>query len=215
MTITASDYKTLVFDCDGVVLDSNNVKTQAFRQTALAYGDEAARRLVDFHVANGGISRYKKFALFLDEMVDGRKGPSVDSLLETYAGHVRTGLMTCEIATALSQLREANRSRWLIVSGGDQEEIREVFAARGISEHFDGGIYGSPDTKDEILDRELKSENIAGSALFLGDSTYDHRASTAAGLDFVFVSGWTEVSGWESWARENRITSVSSLEALL
>nr|WP_255316806.1 HAD family hydrolase [Nesterenkonia sp. Act20] len=206
----------MVFDCDGVVLDSNKVKTQAFYQTALAYGEEAAQRMVEFHVANGGISRYKKFALFLDEMVDGSQGPGLDSLLETYAGHVRTGLMACEIAPGLDELREATKaSQWLIVSGGDQEEIREIFTTRGIHEHFDGGIFGSPDTKDAILARELERENISGPALFLGDSTYDYRASTKAGLDFIFISGWTEVPGWKAWCQRNDIASVESLQTLL
>lgn len=30
-------------------------------------------------------------------------------------------------------------------------------------------------------------------ALFLGDSKYDYQAASAAGLDFVFLSGWSEV----------------------
>lgn len=216
MTRSVSDYQTLVFDCDGVVLDSNRVKTQAFYQTALAYGEDAAQRLVEFHVANGGISRYKKFALFLDEMADGRPGPGMDSLLDTYARRVRAGLMTCDVAPGLEELREATwDSRWLIVSGGDQDEIREIFATRGIHRHFDGGIFGSPDTKDQILARELERDNISGSAVFLGDSTYDHRASTGAGLDFIFVSGWTEVPHWGTWCQEKNITNVESLQALL
>lgn len=60
------EYKTLVFDCDRVILNSNKVKTEAFYQSALAYGEQAAQALVEYHIANGGISRYKKFAYFLD-----------------------------------------------------------------------------------------------------------------------------------------------------
>ncbi|MBE1515773.1 HAD family hydrolase [Nesterenkonia halotolerans] len=215
-SVDPSRYQTLVFDCDGVVLDSNRVKTRAFYEAALPYGEAAAQRLVDYHVSHGGISRYKKFALFLEEMVDGRQGPGLDSLLDAYATEVRAGLMACEIAPGLDQLRQVTReSRWLIVSGGDQEELREIFHARGISSHFDGGIFGSPDTKDEILAREMGRGNISGSALFLGDSTYDHQASSQAGLDFVFVSAWTEVPGWDTWCREQGIASVESLQQLL
>lgn len=215
MNRSAADYAALVFDCDGVVLNSNKVKTEAFYRTALPYGEEAAQRLVDFHVNNGGISRYKKFALFLDQMVDGRDGPSLDELLAGYAANVRVGLMACEIANGLEELRYATReSRWLIVSGGDQNELREIFAARGIANHFDGGIFGSPDTKDDILARELESGNIAEPALFLGDSTYDHKASTAAGLDFVFISGWTEVPGWDDWCHQAGLANVPSIRSL-
>ena len=159
-----SHYGTLVFDCDGVVLDSNQVKTAAFRSAAMPYGAAAADALVAYHVANGGISRYVKFAHFLERIVPehgagavpGRDGPDHEALLQIYAETVRDGLMNCGIATGLEQLRSKTRgANWLIVSGGDQNELREVFAARGISDLFDGGIFGSPDTKSMILDREL------------------------------------------------------------
>lgn len=209
-------YSTLVFDCDGVVLDSNRVKTRAFYEAALPYGEAAAQKLVEYHVSHGGISRYKKFALFLAEMTDGRSGPGLEELLESYATRVRDGLMSCDIAPGLKELRETTPdARWLIVSGGDQAELRDVFAARGIHENFNAGIFGSPDTKNEILARELSQGTITGDALFLGDSKYDHQASTAAGLDFVFVSDWTEVPGWDNWCAGNGIASVRSLRELV
>ena len=65
MTLDISRYKTLVFDCDGVVLNSNSVKTSAFYKAALAYGEVAATALVEYHVANGGVSRYKSSRIFL------------------------------------------------------------------------------------------------------------------------------------------------------
>ena len=50
---------TSFFDCDGVILNSNKVKTNAFYKIALEYGDESAKKLVNYHIKNGGISRYK------------------------------------------------------------------------------------------------------------------------------------------------------------
>src|SRR5690606_28142226 len=83
---------TLVFDCDGVVLDSNRVKTEAFYQVALPYGEAAAQAFVAYHTANGGISRYKKFAHFLHEIVpqlaEHSSGPTLDEMLADYAAQV-------------------------------------------------------------------------------------------------------------------------------
>ena len=39
MTINLKKYKTLVFDCDGVILDSNRIKTEAFYRTTQKYGE--------------------------------------------------------------------------------------------------------------------------------------------------------------------------------
>ncbi|MBR9925683.1 MAG: HAD family hydrolase [Gammaproteobacteria bacterium] len=204
------EYATLVFDCDGVVLDSNKVKTEAFYQATLPYGEAAAQAMVDYHVANGGISRYKKFAYFLKQIapayISQKQDSDLEALLQAYAQHVREGLLNCEMAPSLETLRkQTSEARWLIVSGGDQAELRDVFAQRGIAELFDGGIFGSPDTKDEILARELAIENIQQPALFLGDSKYDYQAASAAGLDFVFLSGWSEVADWESWVASEAI----------
>lgn len=209
-------YATLVFDCDGVVLNSNRVKTDAFYEAALPYGEAAAKALVDYHVSNGGISRYKKFAYFIDHLVPGKPGPGLDELLSSYAVQVREGLMGCEVTPGLQALKESTpQARWLIVSGGDQAELREVFAERKLDEFFDGGIFGSPDTKDEILARELNRGNINRSALFLGDSKYDYQAANAAGLDFVFLSQWSEVDDWKTWCSSLNIDIRSNINALL
>lgn len=217
-------YATLVFDCDGVVLDSNRIKTEAFRTAALPWGAAAAGALVAHHVANGGISRYVKFAHFLDTIlpehapgaVPGRDGPGLDDLLAAYAQAVHAGLMSCAVAAGLEALRAATpQARWLIVSGGDQAELREIFAARGLAGLFDGGIFGSPDTKDTILARERAAGTIARPALFLGDSRLDLEAATRAGLDFVFVSGWTEVSDWPALVARAGVGQITSLADLL
>lgn len=202
-------YETVVFDCDGVILNSNKVKTDAFFQAALPYGEEFAKALVDYHVANGGISRYVKFQHFLENMIPkDASGPGLEALLESYAHHVLSGLMTCEVASGLEALREASGARWLVASGGDQVELRHVFSERGLAELFNGGIFGSPDAKDTILARELSEYEHGPAALFVGDSRYDHVVSKQFGLDFVFVSQWSEFSDWRSYCQVNDIETV-------
>lgn len=219
-SLSVTHYATLVFDCDGVVLNSNKVKTEAFLEAALPYGRPAAEAMVEYHVANGGISRYKKFAYFLDEIVpkysEANTGPDLDSLLESYANQVREGLMTCEIAPGLQELRnKTSNARWLIASGGDQMELRDVFQKRCIDHFFDGGIFGSPDPKEAIIAKQLSKENVMTPAIIIGDSLYDYKVSRSQGLDFVFISAWTEFSWWERFCTVNCIKNVGSLQELL
>ncbi|AKS42129.1 HAD family hydrolase [Wenzhouxiangella marina] len=213
-------YETLVFDCDGVVLDSNAVKTRAFHRAALPWGEAAANALVAHHVANGGISRYEKMRHFLAEIVPelatAQDGPGLDALLQAFSTAVREELSKVPVAEGLEALRDATAdARWLIVSGGDEAELREAFAERGLDRCFDGGIFGSPTRKDVILSRELERGNISGPAVYLGDSKFDYECARAAGLEFIFVSGWSEVRDWRPFVAQHGIESIEKLSDLL
>lgn len=212
-------YKTLVLDCDGVVLDSNQLKTRAYFNTAKSYGasDAQAQALVDHHVQYGGISRYPKYAFFLREILH---QPVTDAamitLLDRFASEIHQGLLSCEMAPGLVELHKATPDAcWMLVSGGDQSELRKLFAERQIDYMFDAGIFGSPDNKDEILAREKTTGNLAMPALFFGDSKYDHQSSTRAGLDFIFVSNWTDMVGWQDYCAQNKILLINQLSECL
>lgn len=213
------NYRTVVFDCDGVVLDSNAIKTRAFHQAASPWGEEAARALAAYHQDNGGISRYAKMQYFLDEIVPNRatraRGPGVEELLASFADIVTSELRRAPVAEGIDTLRQSVDSRWLIVSGGDQDELRQVFADRGLTALFDGGIFGSPSPKDAILTREIDSGRIERPAVYLGDSTYDYHCANEAGLDFIFVSAWSEAPDWREFVATNRIPSIATLSQLL
>lgn len=216
--INLQHYKTLVFDCDGVVLDSNRLKTQAYFDVAISFGcnQQQAQALVDHHVQLGGISRYPKFEFFLREILQQPvTAASMKFLLDGFAEKIQQGLMRCEIAGGLHVLRaQTPDTRWLIVSGGDQSELRELFSQRGLAEMFNGGIFGSPENKIVILAREIASGNLQQPALFFGDSLYDHQAALSAGLDFVFVSAWSEVVGWEDYCTANHIAVIERLSLI-
>jgi phosphoglycolate phosphatase-like HAD superfamily hydrolase len=213
------EYKSIVFDCDGVVLDSNVVKTEAYFRTAKNLGatDSEAQALVDYHVRLGGISRYHKFDYYLREILhQAATEASVQVLLDEFARELEVGLMECDIAEGLTALRNATKqANWMILSGGDQQEIRTLFANRNLAHFFDGGLFGSPDNKDTVLAREKLNGNLQFPALFIGDSKYDHEAATRAGLDFVFLSDWTEVSDWKEFCLCHNIQVEKRVSSLL
>jgi phosphoglycolate phosphatase-like HAD superfamily hydrolase len=210
-------YRTLVFDCDGVVLDSNNVRTEGFRQIAQPYGEEVVESLVAFHLQNGGVSRYAKFAYLLTEILrEPLLAETVNKLAQRYSECVYGNLLDCPVTEGLRELRQATmENRWMIVSGADQNELRRLFAERNLDTLFDGGIFGSPANKDEILAREVNSGNLQQPALFIGDSRYDHESATRAGFDFVFASDWTDFSGWEDYASGNQLSVVAQVKDLI
>lgn len=216
--IDLKKYKTIVFDCDGVILDSNVVKTEAYFRTAknLGASDSQAQQLVDYHVKLGGISRYHKFDWYLHEVLQQpATEKAIQEYLDEFSRELEVGLMQCAIADGLQELRDATAdAKWMILSGGDQQEIRDLFAKRDLTKHFDGGLFGSPDNKDTVLAREKANGTIQQPALFVGDSKYDFEASTNAGLDFIFVSDWTEVPDWQDFCDKNHIHVEPNIQSL-
>ena len=224
MNIDLAKYKTIVFDCDGVVLNSNKTKVDAYYAVAKRMGgtDEQAQALVHHHVTKGSFPRNGKIEYYLKEIL---KQPTTTQLLqqylETFEDILDKSLMQCEIAPDLMRVKMATpEAAWMLLSGGDQAELRRVFPRRKIGEThlaalFEAGIFGGPDQKDDVLAREKANGNIQFPALFIGDSKYDHQAATKAGLDFLFLSDWTEVKDWPQYCAENTIVTLPNISQLL
>ena len=212
-------YKNIVFDCDGVILNSNKIKSHAFYSSALSWGSEAASCLLSYHLQNGGISRYEKFQYFFDVIIPScsylDQGYELNTLVQLYATQVADELLKCQMTHALPYLRELTSSAsWLVASGSDQSELRSIFMQRNISHFFDAGIYGSPDDKYKIVANSLSEDDCANS-LFIGDSIYDFKVSKYYGMDFLFVCDWTDITGWRTVVRNYNMTHIDSLDSLL
>ena len=224
MKIDLKKYKTIVFDCDGVVLNSNQTKIDAYFAVAKKMGgtDAQAQAFVDHHVAKGSFPRNGKTEYYLTEIV---KQPVTEATMQQYMQAFEdvldVTLMECEIATGLEALKAATpHAKWMLLSGGDQAELRRIFPRRklgniSLEQLFDAGIFGGPDKKDDVLAREKLNGNLQLPTLFIGDSKYDYQAASRAGLQFVFLSDWTEVSDWRAYCTENKITALRNISQLL
>ena len=218
------NYKTIIFDCDGVVLNSNSIKTNAFYKLSKPFGDASAKTLIDYHKNNGGISRYKKFDYFVRNIIsnqlDKRNEEEVKKLIkklcDEYGEIVIESLSNAEVAIGLKDLRQKTKnSDWIIVSGGDQKELRLVFEKKNISKYFNKGIFGSPKSKYEIIEKCLYKKIIDRPAIFIGDSKLDYKVANYFGIDFVFLSDWSEFENLNSYAKLKGINVYKKLINLL
>ncbi|WP_218310929.1 HAD family hydrolase [Alteromonas antoniana] len=211
------EYKTLVFDCDGVILNSNKIKSEAFYNSVSDYGHEVARQLVDHHIKYGGVSRYEKFKYFFARILNRSvSSDELNSVIDRYANEVRQGLLSSEVAEGLGELRIATQgATWLVASGGAQDELRVIFNNLNLAEYFDGGVFGSPTPKDKIVEMQLRSGAIGNPSLFLGDSRLDYEVANKFNLDFVFITQWSEFEGIEKYSKEHNIVMERDIKSLL
>ena len=74
------------------------------------------------------------------------------SLLTNYSNECKERLYKSEVADNLEKLKTiTNEIPWIIVSGSDQKELRDVFEYKNLSKYFNGGIFGSPENKFDII----------------------------------------------------------------
>jgi len=216
-----TDYKSLIFDCDGVILNSNKIKTEAFRLIFEPFGKVPADEMVDYHISYGGISRYKKIDYFINNYIKNRNKKYIQDLkvdlLKNFSDIVKNKLFKSEVCKDLQLLKlRTKNSKWFIVSGGDEEELNYTFKNKNISSFFDGGIFGSPSNKFEIIDDKIKKGNIIKPTIYFGDSKLDYEVADFYNFDFVFVYQWTEFDNWKYFFRDkkNVITIYSPSEIL-
>ena len=72
--------KTILWDFDGVILDSMSVRDWGFRNIFKDYAEEQVSELITYHRINGGLSRYVKIRYFYEVLLG--KSITEDKVLE-------------------------------------------------------------------------------------------------------------------------------------
>jgi len=184
-------WQAVFWDFDGVVLDSVDVKTRAFALMFRKYGPEIERTVVEYHLANGGISRFEKFKFFYSNLL--HRSVSDEELItlgDQFSSLVYQEVLKAPfIPGAQESLRFLQRGGvpCFVVSGTPQEEISQIVAARGLADYFIE-VHGSPKGKQDILRDVVIRYNLNPRAcLFLGDAMTDYQAALANGMQFIAV----------------------------
>lgn len=205
----------IVFDCDGVILESVPIKTRAFARVAAPFGDEAVDRLLIYHKAHGGVSRYTKFEWLYREVL-GREitQEELAALGRQYAEIAFEEVCRCELVPGV----EAVFKRWqgwvpmYVCSGAPHEELNCILKGRGLDQYF-AGIYGSPPAKAELLRCIITQAGVEPiTTVMVGDSVTDLDAAETVGTLFYGRGGELQGGGFP-WGED--LTGLNEwLEAL-
>lgn len=193
-------YDVVIFDCDGVILNTNVEKNRAFESVAVEFGYPrvVSRRFAKWQMANFGISRFRAFEELRAERFgarsDGSRPPELDALVAAYAAR-STAIYDAapETAGARDLLSALTPRPCYVASGGFQEELRATFDARGLCDFF-VSVLGSPTPKRDIVRDIVEAERRNGSTaaiVMIGDAVADADAADLWGVDFIFLSRYS------------------------
>jgi HAD superfamily hydrolase (TIGR01549 family) len=179
--------KVVIFDFDGVIVESLDIKTEAFRQLFKGYPDHV-EAILQYHIDNGGISRQEKIKYFYKNIL---KLPLTEELLnnlcDRFSELVVDQVVAAPFVKGAKDLLEKLKGKYkvFVISGTPQDEMRLIVQRRKLEAYFDA-VYGSPDTKADITKRILTNAHVQPfEVVFVGDAVNDLIAAKANGVKFI------------------------------
>lgn len=179
--------KTIVFDFDGVILESLDIKTRAFRELFKSY-PEHLDRIEKLHLDKAGVSRFEKFRIiyqdYLGQPID---DDELERLGDEFSRFVYKEILTCPFVPGAHQFLQARAKQYqlFVASGTPQEEIRDIVKRRKLDQFF-CGVYGSPRCKREILEGILAENSLQPvEIVFIGDAISDYWGALGASVPFI------------------------------
>lgn len=187
-----SNKDILIFDFDGVLVDSVKIKTSAFANIYKDYGNEVQNKVIKHHLQNGGMSRYDKFKHYHHEFLGiDIDEESINNLSKFFSNEVVDKITSCKEIDGVSEMLSFAKSQDLIcsiASATPETEVIEIVRQRGWSKFFNL-VLGSPASKVNNIRSILnKTKSNRSQAIFFGDSPNDLSAARECDIDFIPIN---------------------------
>ncbi len=183
------DWQAIIFDFDGVVVESGKIKTQAFAELYRRHGEDIVARVVQFHTQNGGMSRYRKFRHFQQHFLN--QPPLTEAeekeLDRRFSELVVEAVVAAEAVPGAIELirQQAGRIPLFVASGTPETELKVIVERRGLTPYFKA-VRGAPALKSTIIAEILSAYALKPqSVLMIGDAIADLEGAQANGTAFL------------------------------
>ena len=177
-------YSNIIFDFDGVIIESNHVKDKAFFDIFINYGHNVAKFSYDYHLANRGVSRFDKISYVMNRF----NLPDYDKkkIINDFSENVFEEICNCKLVDGVLQFLENHYKEYnfFLISATPTEELINILQRINIKHYFID-IFGSPKNKKYWLSYLIKNKSLdIKRSLFIGDAESDKIASNAFSIDF-------------------------------
>ncbi len=183
--------KFIFWDFDGVIKDSVAVKGEAYMTVFEEFfNQEIALQVRDFHLKNGGMSRYEKIPTCLRSICNVENEVLSIELQERFAEIVVDKVCSADWVPGVLEFLERSFTQNLnfILSATPHDELGTILARLELL-RFDGWG-GSPTKKAELGAKFLFDFGLTpNEGCFIGDSLVDYETAEQLGLPFVHRRG--------------------------
>jgi len=184
-----ANWQSIIFDFDGVLVESGDIKTQAFADLYQSYGNTIVNEVVRYHKLNGGLSRYKKFRYFQRNLLE--KPPLTqneeEELNKIFSKLVVEAVIDSDPVPGADEFVriEASRIPLFIASGTPETELNTIVTRRGLDPYFTE-VRGSPKLKETLIEEILSAHDlIPERVLMIGDALIDYQSAQVNNVTFL------------------------------
>lgn len=181
-------YDAIVFDFDGVLVESVDVKTQAFGALYAEYGDRIVDQVKAYHLQHGGISRFDKFRYYHEVLLGKDLTKDEEAKLgDRFSQYVEDAVVDAAYVSGAYELLESNyqSTPLFVASGTPDQELKRIVSRRNMAHYF-VSVHGSPAKKGVIIQDILSKYDFdPDRVLMVGDAIADYEGAIAAGVKFV------------------------------
>tara|TARA_B100001248_G_C27395932_1_gene465563 strand:+ start:4151 stop:4810 length:660 start_codon:yes stop_codon:yes gene_type:complete len=179
---------SILFDFDGVIVESNNIKTQAFYSLYIDYGEDIAKAVVNHHKQNMGISRFEKIKLYHKKFLGkALNGSDYNELLNKFSISVMDKTIRSPYVSGSYEFIKSNFTIFdqYIITATPMSEIEKITKKRNIYKYFKK-VLGSPNSKDFWVKHLIDNKKIdSKSSIFIGDAKADKQAALDNDITFI------------------------------
>ncbi len=180
--------KSIIFDFDGVILDSVDVKGDSFYELFSNKGKKIQELSKDYHYKNLGISRKVKIDFILNKYLK-KEVINKKLYLENFESIVISKVKKSNYIYGIKNFLKNNYNNYnfFISSATPTKELLEIIEYKKISKYF-VEIMGSPKKKTEhikylINKYQLKNHEI----ILVGDTKNDYLSAYKSKINFIGV----------------------------
>ena len=181
-----NNLKAVIFDFDGVIVESNSIKNSAFYKLAKKYHPHS-KSIIDYHLSNNHLSRQLKFEFFAENIFkkENRK-EIIETLDKDYTDFTLDKIINCSFVKGLHQLLDFLKLKCdlFISSVTPIKDLTKIIEAKELDRYF-LKIFGNPPTSKEQAIFEIQKNYSKNEILLIGDSESDYRAAKESGINFL------------------------------
>jgi len=179
--------RAVIFDLDGVIIESAEIKTKAFEVLFADYPDRLPE-IISYHQKQAGISRYVKFRYFYEKILGKELSDQEEAELgERFSQIVVRQILKAPFVPGAIEFLSQNKNRYhfFVASGTPEDELQNILNNRQLTPFF-LEVHGAPKDKTDIIEDILNRYAFQRkNAVFIGDAESDRAAAERTGILFI------------------------------